>query len=393
MMKSKILIVSMIIVLIFTGCSQPVTEEKTGEVRPLIPVAPEVSKIEEEESIPVIVNTLISKIDFNSEEGIREYLIGEWIFDDSYKTQIICNMNIDESLNVSLSFVDSYTNESSGDYTGEIKFDRIYASEDEAPDLISIELIDSDYPGGDFFFLHRTIYNEKRVMSLFFAGNGNSIFDLLGPDGYEYSPTEIVFEKITGEKSGIKPRKDDDFYAVFWGHDEKYESIWLDDVWWTPQEDDDFAALYPNEMTNYEDDVQESVLYNIAADQVLDILGDDMFPGQVYYVVTDKKGDIIEFVSAEYKAYIEGGSITSDIEDSIFDIITDIEEVQEYLDDGMSILFTGDTIMLDYEEYYLVELGTDHEDSFVREIHYAVDTFTQQVYRYDVLFDSWEQVQ
>lgn len=58
----------------------------------------------------------------------------------------------------------------------------------------------------------------------------------------------------------------------------------------------------------------------------------------------------------------------------------------------MDILYTEETIILDDEECYLVTLGTNHEEHFVREIFYAVNTFTQQVYRYDVLTDTWTQI-
>lgn len=58
----------------------------------------------------------------------------------------------------------------------------------------------------------------------------------------------------------------------------------------------------------------------------------------------------------------------------------------------MAILYTDETIMLDDADCYLVELGTNHEDQFVREFHYAVNTTTEQVYLYDVIMDTWEEL-
>ncbi|GAB1399018.1 hypothetical protein MASR1M66_04700 [Aminivibrio sp.] len=48
--------------------------------------------------------------------------------------------------------------------------------------------------------------------------------------------------------------------------------------------------------------------------------------------------------------------------------------------------------MIEDEECYLVIFGTNHEDNFVREVMYAVNTATRQVYRFDVLNDAWEPV-
>lgn len=253
-------------------------------------------------NIPTAENSLPN---LSTEEGIRDYLAGEWILINEYGPDIVCKMIIDKKMDIHLSFHDSYSDSSRGDFAGRIKLDRQYAKANEAPDLLSIELIDTDYPGGDFFFKHRTIYNEKRVMSWFFAGNGNCIFDMLSSEDYEFSPAEITFEKVSGETSQLAPRKNDEFYAVYWGKGADKETLWLDDVNWTPPEDYDIEPMYPILMTYYENDVAESILYSIAADQITDILGDDLFPGDVYFVQTDKSGNVIDFVSAEYKAYIE----------------------------------------------------------------------------------------
>lgn len=82
------------------------------------------------------------------------------------------------------------------------------------------------------------------------------------------------------------------------------------------------------------------------------------------------------------------GDIDPATEALIFDIIK--KEAKEYLDAGMTILFTGETITLDGADCYLVDLGTNREEQFVREIHYAVNIVTRQVYQYDVIMDTWE---
>lgn len=417
-MKRSIKLLAVIIsIVVLTGCNNSKntdldTEEKTGKV-PLVKEAEELA----------VEETSIFPPDLNSEEGVIEYLVGEWVCNIEYMSNIVVNMNIYENLDVQLSFNDSFKNEAKGEYKGKISFDRVYAKPDEAPDVISIELDDSKYAKGDFFFLHRTIYDEKRLMSLFFTGNGESVFNILlgydNDDDYEDDPyiiEEVMLEKVTGEISEEKPRKNDSFYAVFWGHDVLFESIWLDDVDWTLDEEDDFARdhPYPRPMTEYANDKYESIIYRVNPDKQFEILGDNMFKGSVYYVETDENGHMVELIDAAYKEYLEEseedyynkddfhsqtgyyfeqggeGYIYPEFAEFIFGFLKDIDEVEEYLEAGMSVLFTGETVIIDNEDCHFVFLGTNLEESFVREIHYAVNTNTGQVYYYDILNDRWE---
>ena len=385
-MKKRIFLSILISIIFLSGCNVVKPNYKDNKINnDNMPIVEKSDNIQKQ-------NKGITNIFFDSEDDIKEYLVGEWIYENDYKSQIVCQMEIDDNLIVKLSFNNSLTGESKGDYTGQIKFDRLYSEPNEIPDLICIELKNSDYPGGDFFFKHRTIYDEKRVMSWFLASNGSCIFDRLGSDDYEYLTEEIVFEKRSGETSKLQPHKNKDFYAVFWGKGKKSQDLWLDDAIWTPQEDD-FAPLYPIAMNSYENEVPESVLYNISSEKKSELLGDDLFPGDVYFVQTDEYGDIINFISADYKRYIDNGSITPEIRSTVFDILeNNVDEVDEYIKLGMTILFDGETIMLDGDEYYVVCLGTNHEENFVREIYYAVNVYTEQIYLYDILNDKLEQL-
>ena len=389
-MKRKVLATAFIFILILTGCNACKAEQKNVETSNIIP--PHASEASERQKniIPM------SPRAFSNEDGIREYLEGKWVYDYYYRGDVLCTMDIDKDLNVALSFVNSYSDGPKGDYSGKITFDRAYAKPDEAPDLICIELMNTEEPGGDFFFLHRTIYDEKCVMSWFFAGNGNSVFNLEVPDDTENirsTPDEIIFEKTTGEKSQEESRKNDEFYAVYWATGSDKKSIWLDDVWWTPTGEDEQAQVYPQKMTQYETDVPESVLYTIAPEEIGEVLGDDLTRGEVYFVKTDEGGKITSFISAERKKFMEESYLNPEAEALIYDIIeNDVEEIREYLNAGMAILLTGETAVIEDEECYLVILGTNHEDNFVREVMYAVNTATRQVYRFDVLNDAWEPV-
>lgn len=337
--------------------------------------------------------------DLSSEAGIIEYLVGEWVYDYYDRGDVVCTMNIDEDLNVRLFFENTYSELPSGEYKGKIHLERVYAESNEAPDNIRIELVDSDEYGGDFFFLHRTIYDDKRVMSWFFSafGNYDSVFSVLDVvEDIRTSPNEMTFEKQTGEKSQGDLRLDDNFYAVYWGMGEDNSSIWLDDVLWIPAEEGEYAPLYPRAMTSYENDVLKSALYSIDPNEISEVLGEDLFKGGVYFVRVDENGNIIELIDAERYQFLNESELAYDdllnpqIALDIEVYMSQLYEIQEYLNSGMEILVTGESVLIDGERCYYVFLGTDHEESFVREIIYAVNPSTWQVYLFDVLNDKWE---
>ena len=244
--------------------------------------------------------------DMQTEAGIREYLTGEWNFyDHAFLGYNACRMIIDKDMNVELEFFDSQTYGPKGKYGGQFTFDRIFAAAHEAPDLLCLELTDgSTMLGGDFFFIHRTIYDGLRVMSLFSAGNGGCVFDLLDPsdeDGWGECPVEMLFIKDTGEENDLAPRRDAEFYAVYWGGYE-HVSIWLDDIDWPPSGDYDPEEIgsdswYRYLTTRYDNEVPFSVAYVLAED-LMQTLGGELLVGTVYAVKTDEHGEIISMRTA-----------------------------------------------------------------------------------------------
>ena len=387
-MKKSIRMLLVFITIIFlTGCKGPKPEViENNKPTTVLPVVkkPKPTIVKEPSIFPP---------DLETEQGVREYLVGDWVCEIEYMSNIVANMTIHENLDVELSFYDSYINDLVVDYKGDIMFKRIYRDEEDAPDIITLQLNKEPYIECDYYFFHRTIYDGKRAMSLFFADLENSVFDIFTEDnGLEYTMGEVVFEKVTGEVSEVKLRKNDEFYAVFWGHGVHYESIWIDDVEWEPREED-YNFNYPVPMIVNENEVKESILYKVDSDKKFDILGDDMFKGDIYYVKTDERGIIVELISAGRKMFLEESAeeYISEIKEIIYFIIDDIDEIQEKLANGMSILFTGETTIIDGEECYEISLGTDHDQVFVREIHYAVNISTEQVYEYNVLKDVWEE--
>ena len=71
-------------------------------------------------------------------------------------------------------------------------------------------------------------------------------------------------------------------------------------------------------------------------------------------------------------------------------ILSEIYEVQEYLSQGMRMMFDGTSEWINEEYCICVALGTDGEESFVREAWYAVTYGV--VYRMDPLSGEWQEV-
>lgn len=375
MSNIKLIIVSILIALILTACSSKVIND------------PKVDKNPNNDNDPVSENTTFDLTLLDSEVGIKKYLIGEWTYDYYERGDVISKMIIDENLNVKISFTNTYSETPKGFYSGKVILNRIYASNDEAPDMLSIELEDENEPGGDFFFLHRSNYANKRVMSLFYAGNGNSIFDIEDPNGeYRETPDEIFFQKTTNEVSKEKVRINDDFYAVYWGRENN--SLWLDDVWWQVN-DEDLSREYPWRMGIYENDVYGSVLYKVDPQQVSEVLGDEMPIGEVYYIETNNKGEIIHLIDAHRKDWVESDPYEDGLLGEVISVLDQYQEFRSYIGMGMEVDFEGDPLIIDGNEYYELILGTSHEDYFVNEIFYAVDINARKVLVYDVLIDSW----
>lgn len=281
-------------------------------------------------SKPIVENpkiVLLPVPDLTSEKGIKEYLEGEWIFDKENDSNLACKMIIDNDLNIDFYFKDTETGESLGDYSGFINLERQYATEEEAPDILLIELTDENYPGGYFFFLHRTTYDGKQVMSWFFAANGDSIFSCLTNNwDLMVGPEEIVFEKVTGEKSELQTNKNEEFHAVFWGEGKDQKSLWLDDVLWTHIAEFDPDPAYPNGMIQYENEVPESVLYSISPDKVEYFKEKNFYPGLVYYIHTDNEGYITDIIDVEYQ---ENSDYMDDEEEDKKIKMTDIKIVED----------------------------------------------------------------
>lgn len=88
----------------------------------------------------------------------------------------------------------------------------------------------------------------------------------------------------------------------------------------------------------------------------------------------------------DFSVYNSDGE-TSDLVQSAYDLLMSNDEVRRCCEQGMAMLYTGDSQIVDGNECLLFALGTEQEDQFVREQYYAVSGDT--VYYYDEIDDEW----
>lgn len=70
------------------------------------------------------------------------------------------------------------------------------------------------------------------------------------------------------------------------------------------------------------------------------------------------------------------------------EILSESQEVQYYINKGMSVQYTGEICEIDGRPCWIFALGTDRDDQFVRERYYGV--CDNLIYFYDTLNDKWE---
>lgn len=73
------------------------------------------------------------------------------------------------------------------------------------------------------------------------------------------------------------------------------------------------------------------------------------------------------------------------------EVLAEIVEVDQALQQGMTMAATGQVEVVEGYTCCIIELGTDHDESFVCERIYAVDPDAYAVFLYDVLTDSWSE--
>ena len=69
------------------------------------------------------------------------------------------------------------------------------------------------------------------------------------------------------------------------------------------------------------------------------------------------------------------------------EILSEAAEVKAAVEQGMKIMYTGETQMIEGRTCLLFVLGTDNGEQFVRERYYGV--CDNLIYAYDAVNDSW----
>ena len=84
-MKLKILIILCICMVILGGCNMGEVENTDKDI---VPSTTE-NNIQEKNTFQDKITTM-SPINLNTEDGIREYLQGDWVYDHYYNGNVIC---------------------------------------------------------------------------------------------------------------------------------------------------------------------------------------------------------------------------------------------------------------------------------------------------------------
>lgn len=82
-----------------------------------------------------------------------------------------------------------------------------------------------------------------------------------------------------------------------------------------------------------------------------------------------------------------GDSETQDDVMIAYGLLLEADEVQSYVNLGMTLQYTGQIQVIDGHSCWIFALGTDHEDQFVRELYYGV--CDNLIYSYDAITDTW----
>lgn len=83
-----------------------------------------------------------------------------------------------------------------------------------------------------------------------------------------------------------------------------------------------------------------------------------------------------------YEKPVDEGEI-----EAAMQLLLETEEVQLAMQQGMSMMYTGDMELINGQTCLLFALGTDHEEYFVREFYYAVGDGV--LYAFDSIYGTW----
>ena len=251
---------------------------------------------------------------------------------------------------------------------GFYELDRWYALENEAPDVLMLPFSDANgsepaSSAGDYMIMERTLCDGEIILSLLQINNGDSMLSVCFDD---WAP---ILKRYTNWQPQGEPRKAETFCASVWKVDQAARLVWIDDI-----------EPGIRNIGRY-----EALPYQVAPQLDLRSLPDWLMEGgTIWNIRTDAMGRVVEMIPPIY----ENEVLT---EEEAAEHLSRVPEVQQYLAQGMTMLFDGETEMIDGESCVVIALGTDHEEYFVRELFYAVAP-SGTIYTYDLFTDSWNMV-
>jgi len=117
------------------------------------------------------------------------------------------------------------------------------------------------------------------------------------------------------------------------------------------------------------------------------ITADDGFGAVDYRPGISMKDGRLAKEAGVYDFSIYEAALEEDTVQSAMDLLMQTEEIQMAMQQGMSLMYTGDTELIDGRPCLLFTIGTGPEDHFVREGYYAVDG--NMLYAFDNIYGVW----
>lgn len=318
---------------------------------------------------------------FKNEAALRKILVGTWTYgiEQWEKENTEAPQQITLRADGSFQIKALVWQDTSCEYTymGKWTLERLYAEHEDPPDLLCLELDETDDPFldgwqslGDFLLAQRTLCDGSIVLGLSQANNGDSLFS------YWYEDTWPVWQRMAELPLPQENlRKNDSFFALLWKmeYDGSGYSIWLDDF-----QTDTFENEGRYESLQYRLAPNASLSRELTAED-----GQGPLPGSLYQIDTDEKGQ----VTAAF--LYDSGPAAPLSEEEAAGLLSELEEVKEYLESGMIMLFDGDEGEFGGERCVIIALGTNNEASVVREYYYAVAP-SGAIYRLNPVDGTWE---
>lgn len=310
-------------------------------------------------------------LEFADENALREVLTGQWEYcpPASSEPALWISFTKNGKVHERVKNPDGTYWERNGSY--QLKRWEMLSHE-VVPNMVQIQFSSAGgvVTSSDLLINTKTICDGEIVLELMQLNNGDDTFST------QFSDRCPVLKRATIWQPQGEVKKGETFYGAVWKMNPTTKTVWVDDV-----------TEYGMNIGRY-----ESLPYQVVPQLDLNALPPQLLVGGgIWTIQTDSMGRITAmepYIYGEYDDWYDegyGGELT---EEEAAMILSGFTEVQFYLNQGMSMFFDGDIEVISGETCIVIALGTNHSDSFVRELYYAVSPYGT-VYYYDVIMDTW----